>query len=82
MRELDLVFSRFLDQRLADLEPPEHVTFERLLNENDQDIMSWLTGNTLPEDPAIDKLIVKLRDLIPNQAKRRSNRPSIGDADV
>ena len=44
IRELDIVFTRFIESHYAALSPDENATFERLLLENDLDIYDWLMG--------------------------------------
>ncbi|MEO1090687.1 MAG: succinate dehydrogenase assembly factor 2 [Pseudomonadota bacterium] len=44
VRESDLVFRRFVDQHLDDLNGGDLDRFEALLDEPDRDVLSWLTG--------------------------------------
>lgn len=46
MREMDLIFGRFADARLAALSPEELDCFEALMEETDRDLLAWLTGET------------------------------------
>ena len=43
-KEMDLVFGPFADVRLAQLSPAELDLYDRLLLENDQDLMAWIFG--------------------------------------
>lgn len=44
MREMDLIFGRFADERLAELSAAELDKFESVLDENDQDLYLWVSG--------------------------------------
>jgi len=60
IRELDLVFGRFLEQGLDALPADELDAFERLLDENDLDIYDWLLGRSLPPSEEFRRLIARL----------------------
>lgn len=50
-KEMDLILGPFADGRLAGLEPAALADYERLLEENDQDLYLWVTGAaTAPAD--------------------------------
>lgn len=44
MKEMDLILGPFADSGLATLADPELDAYERLLEENDQDLYLWVTG--------------------------------------
>ena len=44
MRETDLILGRFADAEIASLTDSELGAFEALLDEQDRDILAWLTG--------------------------------------
>ncbi len=44
VRESDIIFRRFKDHHLDGLDAGELDRFEALLEEHDQDILSWVTG--------------------------------------
>jgi antitoxin CptB len=44
MRELDLVLTRFLDERYGALSAQEQESFATLLERQDPDLLDWLTG--------------------------------------
>lgn len=51
MREMDLILGRFADAAIADLSEGELDAFEALMEEQDRDLLAWLTGETpLPSD--------------------------------
>lgn len=45
-KEMDLLLGGFADARLADLPDADLDAFERLMEENDQDLYAWLSGQT------------------------------------
>lgn len=44
MKEMDLIFGRFADERLSSLGERELRAYEALLDENDQDLYLWVSG--------------------------------------
>ncbi len=62
IRELDLVFGRFLDQGFDALPADELEAFERLLDENDLDLYDWLTGRAVPPTEEFRRLIARLSE--------------------
>jgi antitoxin CptB len=48
MREMDLILGPFADAALAGLGPAERDAYERLLEENDQDLYAWIAGSGAP----------------------------------
>lgn len=63
IRELDLVFGRFLARGCDDLSPAYLLAFERLLDENDLDIYDWLMGRSAPPTAELAQLIADLKSL-------------------
>jgi antitoxin CptB len=49
-KEMDLILGPFADTHLAGLSEPELVTYDRLLEENDQDLMAWILGQSTPPE--------------------------------
>lgn len=43
-KEMDILLSRFAEARLAALEPRALDLYEALLEENDQDLYQWISG--------------------------------------
>ncbi|MGE3771593.1 MAG: succinate dehydrogenase assembly factor 2 [Gammaproteobacteria bacterium] len=60
LRELDLVFGRFLEQGFDTLPAEELGAFERLLDQNDLDLYDWLLGRSLPPSEEFRRLIARL----------------------
>lgn len=44
VRESDILFRRFLDNHMDDLDAADLDRFEAILAESDQDILSWISG--------------------------------------
>jgi len=55
-REMDMILGPFCDARAASLGPAEFDLFEAMLNENDQDLYLWVSGQT-PPPPQYSSLI-------------------------
>lgn len=53
--ELDILFTRFLDERYARLSAVEQASFQCLLEQPDPTLLAWLQGQELP--PSDLKLI-------------------------
>jgi len=64
MRELDLLFEKFLASGLELLEDDDLERMENLLIQPDQDILAWLTGAAIPEDANIHHIVTILRSAI------------------
>ena len=47
-KDMDLILGPFADMHLAALSEPDLVTFDRLLEENDQDLMAWILDQSTP----------------------------------
>ncbi len=62
VRELDLLFERYLQQGFGRLPDTELVVFERLLEQPDLDIIDWLTGKRRADDEALWAMCVRIRE--------------------
>lgn len=49
MLELDILLSRFLEEKYPTLSVEEKKIFEKLLTCQDPDLFNWLTGNVQPK---------------------------------
>lgn len=47
-KEMDLVLGPFADAHLATLDEVDLALYDRLLLENDQDLMAWILGQSAP----------------------------------
>ncbi|MEM7547230.1 MAG: succinate dehydrogenase assembly factor 2 [Pseudomonadota bacterium] len=45
MKEMDLILGKFADDELATLSPEVLDAYERILDENDQDLYKWVNGS-------------------------------------
>lgn len=66
IRELDLVFGRFLEHGFDALPPDDIDAFERLLDQNDLDIYDWLMGRSEPPTAEFRRLISQLNGRTPS----------------
>ena len=69
MLELDLWLQSFFDEHFLALDESVQAAFERLLEENDQVLLGWLSGTSSATDPEI-------RDLVERIRHTRSNQPA------
>ena len=60
-READLILGPFADARAAAMSATELARFERLLEENDQDIYAWIIGTAPTPAEFDDALMADLR---------------------
>ena len=61
MKELDILFERFLVHTFADLSANDYQILEHLLEQPDQDIYDWVAQRTLPPS-RFKPLIARLRE--------------------
>ena len=48
IKEMDLILSAWADARLDGMDEAELALYDRLLEENDQDLYAWVTGQAAP----------------------------------
>ena len=60
MWELDLLLIPFLEKRFDTLSEEEQLTYQRLIEEEDQDLFVWLMHREWPEDPDLRHLVQML----------------------
>ena len=58
-KEMDLVLGPYADAHLAAMDEARLVTYDALLNENDQDLLPWVLGQT-PAPAALADLIAEI----------------------
>ncbi|MDB6453663.1 succinate dehydrogenase assembly factor 2 [Falsirhodobacter sp. 20TX0035] len=52
MKEMDLILGPWADQHLADLSEDTVAIYDKILLENDQDLLAWMLGQReIPEGP-------------------------------
>ena len=65
MRELDQLFTRYLDQRWPSAPDAERGVFVRLLDCEDDALWRWCMGMAVPADKDLDDIIGRIRELPP-----------------
>lgn len=63
IRELDVLFDRFLKAVYPTLTNAEQANFQRLLEVQDPVIMDWLLGRYAAQDPGLETIVEKLKVL-------------------
>ena len=63
IRELDVLFGRFLKDQYTKLSDAERADFQRLLEVQDPVIMDWLMGRYDSEDEGLANIVNKLKVL-------------------
>lgn len=66
IKEMDILLVRFCDAQLAGLSPQELDAYEALLDENDQDLYQWVSGQAPAPAEHADMIA---RVAAPNAAK-------------
>jgi len=61
VRELDVLFGRFLESDYPTLSVKDQLVFQKLLEIQDPVIMDWLFGKYAPEDKELEALIKRLQ---------------------
>jgi len=51
IKEMDIILTRYAEVRLAAMDAGQLDEFEALLDENDQDLYQWVTGQVAPPAP-------------------------------
>ena len=59
-KEMDLLLGGFADKAMADLDPDSLDLYEALLEENDQDLYAWVSGQS-PHDGPHTRILTTLR---------------------
>ncbi len=61
-RELDLILLSFLSASYENLTSQDRRAYARLLDTPDPDLMNWLLGRAIPDDPEIARIVQAIRD--------------------
>ncbi|MFT4629373.1 MAG: antitoxin CptB [Arenicella sp.] len=61
VRELDVLFGRFLETEYPQLDESQRMAFERMLEVQDPIIMDWLFSKSHPGDPELEMLVQRLQ---------------------
>jgi len=70
MWELDILLLPFAEQQLPGLSAPEQLCYERLLEEEDQDLYACLVERAQHPDADLQALVVKIRNFASSGVKR------------
>ena len=70
-KEMDLVLGPFADAHLAGLSESDLVTYDALLAENDQDLMAWILGQSVPP-AALAPLLARITAFASARLKREN----------
>ncbi len=60
-REMDLLMGSFADAHVSDFSEEELVRYEEIMNHNDHDLYSWITGTQEPPSNAVNDVFQKLK---------------------
>lgn len=61
IREMDLILGAYADDRLAELSDEDRDTYEAMLDENDQELYTWVSGRIAPP-PRFESLVTRITD--------------------
>lgn len=61
--ELDMLLDPFLSKTYPHLSEEEKATFVTLLEYTDEVLLSWFFGEGVPDSPALQKIILKIREV-------------------
>ena len=74
IKEMDLILATFADERLKDMDAEQLAQYESMLNENDQRLYRWVSGQEAP-DSAFTDLVADISEVTRNRSIRlRSGR--------
>lgn len=74
VRELDVLFGRFLETEYPQLNESQAIAFERMLEVQDPVIMDWLFSKSQPEDPEFEILVKRLQKISGLKTSKESPR--------
>ncbi|WP_022956495.1 FAD assembly factor SdhE [Perlucidibaca piscinae] len=64
LKELDVLLEPFMEEHYRDVSAEEQDLFQRLLAEEDVDLLSWFMQYTVPDDAELERIVhVVLRRL-------------------
>lgn len=61
LRELDLLLLPFVEEVYPTLDAEAQTAYHRLLEEEDTELLLWVTGRAEPLDPAVHALVARIR---------------------
>ncbi|WP_292293613.1 succinate dehydrogenase assembly factor 2 [Marivita sp.] len=57
IKEMDIILSRYAEERLDSFDEAALDRYDALLSENDQDLYQWVSGQKPPPDPLRDMIL-------------------------
>lgn len=57
LKELDVLLEPFMEGHYRDLVPEEQELFQRLLEQEDVDLLSWFMQYLRPDDPDLERIV-------------------------
>ena len=66
--ELDIILTRYLDQRYESAIESEKQLFEELLALEDSDLQHYFIAQEIPKDPVLAQLVHTIRSIPPDRA--------------
>ncbi|MFK7874700.1 MAG: succinate dehydrogenase assembly factor 2 [Paracoccaceae bacterium] len=64
IKEMDLILSAFADRELSNMSDAQLHQYDAMLNENDQDLYTWVSGQSDPPQELFP-LILKIKSGLP-----------------
>lgn len=61
LRELDLLLLPFVEDVYPGLDTAGRAVYLRLLDSEDPELLTWLTGRDVPADPELAAMVVRIR---------------------
>ncbi len=65
MRELDVLLERYLDRKYDELASDDKEAFSRLLDRDNDDLISWLIRGSMPDDERMARMVREIRNMGP-----------------
>ena len=62
MREMDLIMGRFADAEIGTMSGAELDVFEHLIEAQDRDLLSWITGEAETPENYLSPLFLRLKE--------------------
>lgn len=62
MLELDLMLIPFVEQAYSTLEEADQLRYQKLLEEQDQDMFGWFMGRKDPQDDDLRRIVELIRE--------------------
>lgn len=70
IREMDIILQDFLNRSYDALDDQDQAEFSHLLNEQDLDILNWITGKDEPDSPGLKRIVSIIRESVHRDTAR------------